>query len=139
MDIVNKFRSTVSSTVSTLSGVLPGNPVTREFEVTNHIASGGPGEISFNHFPICLPNVRLIVFLLSKTFYTGLLWKIYQGYKKSTKQEAAIFVFEKRHLEKFPRADRDVILETLKRGVAQLTRLRHPQILIVQHSMEESR
>lgn len=111
MDIVNKFRSTVSSTVSTLSGVLPGNPVTREFEVTNHIASAGP----------------------------GLLWKVYQGYKKSTKQEAAIFVFEKRHLEKFPRADRDVILETLKRGVAQLTRLRHPQILTVQHSMEESR
>ncbi|KAJ1520830.1 hypothetical protein ONE63_003921 [Megalurothrips usitatus] len=111
MDIVNKFRSTVSSTVSSLSGVLPGNPVTREFEVTNHIASAGP----------------------------GLLWKIYQGYKKSTKQEAAIFVFEKRHLERFPRADRDVILETLKRGVAQLTRLRHPQILTVQHSMEESR
>lgn len=43
MDLVNKFRSTVSSTVSTLSGVLPGNPVTREYEVTNHIASAGPG------------------------------------------------------------------------------------------------
>lgn len=111
MDIVNKFRSTVSSTVSSLSGVLPGNPVTREYEVTNHIASAGP----------------------------GLLWKIYQGYKKSTKQEAAIFVFEKRHLEKFPKAERDLILETLKRGIAQLTRLRHPQILTVQHSMEESR
>ncbi|KAK3928134.1 SCY1-like protein 2 [Frankliniella fusca] len=111
MDIVNKLRSTVSSTVSSLSGVLPGNPVTREYEVTNHVASAGP----------------------------GLLWKIYQGYKKSTKQEAAIFVFEKRHLEKFPKAERDLILETLKRGVAQLTRLRHPQILTVQHSMEESR
>ncbi|PSN52016.1 hypothetical protein C0J52_06121 [Blattella germanica] len=111
MDVINKFYSTVSSTVSQLSGVLPGNPVTREFEVTCHIASAGP----------------------------GLLWKIYQGYKKSTKQEAAIFVFEKRLLEKWPRGDREAMLETLRRGVSQLTRLRHPQVLIVQHPLEESR
>lgn len=44
MDVLNKFCSTVSSTVSQLSGVLPGNPVTREYEVTDHIASAGPGE-----------------------------------------------------------------------------------------------
>ncbi|KAJ4437518.1 hypothetical protein ANN_17663 [Periplaneta americana] len=31
------------------------------------------------------------------------------------------------------------MLETLRRGVSQLTRLRHPQILIVQHPLEESR
>ncbi|XP_069689462.1 SCY1-like protein 2 isoform X1 [Periplaneta americana] len=111
MDVLNKFCSTVSSTVSQLSGVLPGNPVTREFEATCHIASAGP----------------------------GLLWKIYRGYKKSTKQEAAIFVFEKRQLEKWPRGDREAMLETLRRGVSQLTRLRHPQILIVQHPLEESR
>ncbi|KAJ9582023.1 hypothetical protein L9F63_003606, partial [Diploptera punctata] len=111
MDVINKLYSTVSSTVSQLSGVLPGNPVTREFEATCHIASAGP----------------------------GLLWKIYRGYKKSTKQEAAIFVFEKRLLERWPRGDREAMLETLRRGVSQLTRLRHPQILIVQHPLEESR
>ena len=43
MDVINKLYSTVSSTVSQLSGVLPGNPVTREFEATCHIASAGPG------------------------------------------------------------------------------------------------
>ncbi|XP_014248964.1 SCY1-like protein 2 [Cimex lectularius] len=108
MDVLNKFCSTVSSTVSQLSGVLPGNPVTREYEVTNHIGSAGP----------------------------GLLWKIYSGYKKSTKQSASIFVFEKRQV--VPQ-DRDVLLETLKRGIGQLTKLRHPQILVVQHPLEESR
>lgn len=108
MDVINKFCSTVSSTVSQLSGVLPGNPVTREYEATSHIASAGP----------------------------GLLWKIYSGYKKSTKQPASIFVFEKRQV--VPQ-DREVLLETLKRGVAQLTKLRHPQILVVQHPLEESR
>lgn len=31
------------------------------------------------------------------------------------------------------------MLETLKRGVTQLTKIRHPQVLIVQHPLEESR
>lgn len=47
MDVINKLyssvSSSVSSTVSQLSGVLPGNPVTREFEAEVHIASAGPG------------------------------------------------------------------------------------------------
>lgn len=43
MDVFNKFYSSVSNTVSQLSGVLPGNPVTREFEATQFIASAGPG------------------------------------------------------------------------------------------------
>ncbi|XP_053988930.1 SCY1-like protein 2 [Hylaeus anthracinus] len=122
MDVLTKLRNTVSNTISNtvqntayglsqLSNVLPGNPVTREFEINAHIASAGP----------------------------ALLWKIYSGYKKSTKQEAAIFVFEKRVLDKYSKNDREVILETLKRGVAQITKLRHPQILTVQHSLEESR
>ncbi|EFN76018.1 SCY1-like protein 2 [Harpegnathos saltator] len=123
MDVLNKLRNTVSNTISNtvqntayglsqLSSVLPGNPVTREFEATAHVASAGP----------------------------GLLWKVYSGYKKSTKQEAAIFVFEKRILEKWSsKADRELVLETLKRGVTQLTKLRHPQILTVQHPLEESR
>ncbi len=48
---LNKIRSTISagvestvfSTVSTITNALPGNPVTRDFEVFEHIASGGPG------------------------------------------------------------------------------------------------
>ncbi|KAF9422708.1 hypothetical protein HW555_001702 [Spodoptera exigua] len=111
MEVFNKFYSSVSNTVSQLSGVLPGNPVTREFEATQFIASAGP----------------------------GLLWKIYKGYKKSTKQEASIFLFEKKHLERWSKQDRDIMLETLKRGIIQLTKLRHPQILTVQHGLEESR
>ncbi|XP_066581269.1 V-type proton ATPase catalytic subunit A-like [Prorops nasuta] len=123
MDVLTKLRNTVSNTISNtvqntayglsqLSNVLPGNPVTREFEAIAHIASAGP----------------------------GLLWKVYSGYKKSTRQEASIFVFEKRLLDKWPsKSDREAVLETLKRGVTQLTKLRHPQILTVQHPLEESR
>ncbi|XP_034829277.1 SCY1-like protein 2 [Maniola hyperantus] len=111
MEVFNKFYSSVSSTVSQLSGVLPGNPVTREFEATQYIASAGP----------------------------GLLWKVYKGYKKSTKQEASIFVFEKKQLDRWSKGDKDIMIDILKRGIVQLTKLKHPQILTVQHSLEESR
>lgn len=73
------------------------------------------------------------------TTISGLLWTVYEGYKKSTKQEASIFVFEKKQLDRWPRESRETILESMKRGVSQLTKLRHPQVLIVQHPLEESR
>ncbi|XP_060525011.1 SCY1-like protein 2 [Cylas formicarius] len=115
MDVFNKLYSQVSSsvsnTVSQLSGVLPGNPVTREYDCSTHIASAGP----------------------------GLMWKVYKGSKRSTKEEAAIFVFEKRQLEKWTKNEKDVILESLRRGIQQLTKIRHPQVLTVQHPLEESR
>lgn len=46
MEVINKLYSTVSSTVSQLSSVLPGNPVAKDFEVGEHIASAGPGTSS---------------------------------------------------------------------------------------------
>ena len=41
--VSSSVSSTVFSTISTVKDVLPGNPVTRDFEVGEHIASGGPG------------------------------------------------------------------------------------------------
>lgn len=62
MEVFNKLyssmSSSVSSTVSQLSGVLPGNPVTREFEASEHVASAGPG--MFNYSPAtCSANFHL--------------------------------------------------------------------------------
>ncbi|XP_077517976.1 SCY1-like protein 2 isoform X1 [Amblyomma americanum] len=107
MDVFNRLRTTVSN----LSTVLPGNPVTREYEIVKHVGSAGP----------------------------GLLWKVFQATKRSTKEEAAVFVLEKKLLDRYSKRDREHIIELLKQGVAQLTRLRHPSILTVQHPMEESR
>ena len=77
-------------------------------------------------------------------FLPGLCWKIYSGFKKSTKQRAAVFVLEKRTLDEklqhqCSRADRDALLDVYRKSISQLTRLRHPQILTVQHPLEESR
>ncbi|XP_014768329.1 SCY1-like protein 2 isoform X1 [Octopus bimaculoides] len=104
MDMFNKLKTVVSN-------ALPGNPLSRDFELLSQIASAGP----------------------------GLLWKVYNGVKRTTKQEVAIFVFEKRLLERYSKRDRDIITDVLKRGVSQLTRLRHPRILSVLHPLEESR
>jgi SCY1-like protein 2 len=51
MDMFNKLKSAVSS-------ALPGNPLSKDFEVYGQIGTAGP----------------------------GLLWKIYSGMKRTTKQ-----------------------------------------------------
>lgn len=50
----------------------------------------------------------------------------------------AVFVFDKTQL-KYTKDDRETILDILRRGVQQLTKIRHPRILTVQHPLEESR
>ncbi|XP_046552388.1 SCY1-like protein 2 isoform X3 [Haliotis rubra] len=104
MDMFNRLKSAVTN-------ALPGNPLSRDFDLYNQIASGGP----------------------------GMLWKIHGGMKKTTKQESSIFVFEKRSLERYSRRDREMILESLRKGVQQLTKLRHPKVLSVMEPLEESR
>jgi len=41
--------------------------------------------------------------------------------------------------EKIPKKERAAILDMLKRGPTQLVKLRHPQLLRVEHGMVESR
>uniref|UniRef100_A0A4W6E5N0 SCY1 like pseudokinase 2 n=1 Tax=Lates calcarifer TaxID=8187 RepID=A0A4W6E5N0_LATCA len=109
--MLNKLKSTVTKVTADVTSAVMGNPVTREFEVGRHIASGGP----------------------------GMCWRIYNGTKKSTKQEVAVFVFDKKMVDKYQKFEKDQIIDSLKRGVQQLTRLRHPRLLTVQHPLEESR
>ncbi|XP_027009740.1 SCY1-like protein 2 isoform X2 [Tachysurus fulvidraco] len=109
--MLNKLKNTVTKVTADVTSAVMGNPVTREFEVGRHIASGGP----------------------------GMCWRIYNGTKKSTKQEVAVFVFDKKIIDRYQKFEKDQIIDSLKRGVQQLTRLRHPRLLTVQHPLEESR
>ncbi|KAM4749546.1 SCY1-like protein 2 [Rhinophrynus dorsalis] len=109
--MLNKLKSTVTKVTADVTSAVMGNPVTREFDVGKHIASGG----------------------------NGLAWKIFNGIKKSTKQEVAVFVFDKKQIDRYQKYEKDQIIDSLKRGVQQLTRLRHPRLLTVQHPLEESR
>lgn len=109
--MLNKLKSTVTKVTADVTSAVMGNPVTREFEVGKHIASGGP----------------------------GMSWRIYNGTKKSTKQEVAVFVFDKKVIDRYQKFEKDQIIDSLKKGIQQLTRLRHPRLLTVQHPLEESR
>ena len=44
---------------------------------------------------------------------------------------AAFKLFEKKQIERWPRAEREAFPELLRRGISQLTRLRHPRLLTV--------
>ncbi|KAL3098010.1 hypothetical protein niasHT_027555 [Heterodera trifolii] len=115
MDYFQKIRSTVAAQVHSVaaqvSQALPGNPIFREYTIGTQIGSAGP----------------------------GLCWKIFSGTKNTTKKEVTIWLFEKRQTENWVPAKREEFPEILKRGVGQLTRLRHPRILTVERALEESR
>ena len=133
--VSSSVSSTVFSTISTVKDVLPGNPVTRDFEVGEHIASGGPGKIRLQFYRIIWVEMSSNFFnKVLKIYFSGLIWKIYSGVKKSTRQSAAVFVLEKRALDaQYPdKTDREAILDQCRKAVAQLTRLKHPQVLTVQ-------
>ena len=72
--------------------------------------------------------------IIVNIYFLGLIWKIYSGVKKSTRQSAAVFVLEKRALDAqySDKTDREAILDQCRKAVAQLTRLKHPQVLTVQ-------
>ncbi|KAH9518743.1 SCY1-like protein 2 [Bulinus truncatus] len=96
---------------SAVTSVIPGNPLARDFDIHAQVASTGP----------------------------GLLWKVFSAVKKSTKEEAAVFYFEKKNVDRFHKRDKELIIESLRKGVQQLTKLRHPRILSVIHPLEETR
>ncbi|KAL5960538.1 SCY1-like protein 2 [Taenia solium] len=102
--VINRLRNTVSS-------ALPGNQVSREFDLEEQVGSSGP----------------------------GLLWKLYSATKRSSKEAATVWIFEKKALDRFAKSEKEIIIEKLKLGVAALTRFRHPRILSVVHPLEESR
>lgn len=53
----------------------------------------------------------------------------------------AVFILEKkcRQIEKLPRKEREPFLEVLRQGPLQLSRLRHPRLLTIDHQLEESK
>jgi len=108
---MEKYQQTASSLFGSLKNAVLGNPVTREYQVGKQVASFGP----------------------------GLSWKVFEGKKKTTGQEVSVFVLEKKLIDSYDKRDREPILEVFRKGPQQLAKLRHPRLLTVQHTLEESR
>ncbi|XP_051175555.1 SCY1-like protein 2 isoform X2 [Leptopilina boulardi] len=94
----------------TAPNILESNPILNHFEIGKQSATAGPENV----------------------------WKILEGYRKSDGKEVSIFLFEKRSVEKLTKPKRkETITETLRAGVQNLERFRHPKILQVIHSAEQ--
>lgn len=63
---LNRIRSTVTSVAAQVSNALPGNPVTRDYEVLSQVGSAGP----------------------------ALSWKVYAAQKCSTKKVTILKQFK---------------------------------------------
>ncbi|KAI9874847.1 MAG: hypothetical protein M1830_009225, partial [Pleopsidium flavum] len=77
-------------------------------------------------------------------------WKIYDATKKTTGKAVSVFVFDRKFLEPHPRAlssrsgpsvkrAQEEVIERLKKEASSLARLRHPSILELAESVEETR
>ena len=97
-----------------------GNAVSNAFEIREQVASGGPGH----------------------------LWKVHDAARKSTGQKCSIFLFEKNYFESInplskpsaqSRNDQDRAVELLKKEASNLARLRHPSILELTESPDDSK
>lgn len=104
MDVLNRIKYQVTN-------VLPGNPITKDFEILNLSCVCGP----------------------------GFLWKVYDAKIRSSKQDASVWIFEKKLVDKMSRNTKEDVIQLAKKGVINLTKLRHPKILSVVHPLEESR
>ncbi|XP_058065791.1 SCY1-like protein 2 [Anopheles bellator] len=105
----SKFKS--SATSAPPQNSYDNNPITQYFEIGKQVACAGP----------------------------ELIWKIHEGFRKTDGKECSIFVFEKRTAEKLHKPKRkETVTEILRASVKQLERFRHPKILQIMHTVEES-
>ncbi|XP_017956241.1 SCY1-like protein 2 isoform X2 [Drosophila mojavensis] len=106
-----KFKSANVAASTSVQNVADGNPITQYFEIGKPVACAGP----------------------------ELVWRIHDGYRKSDNKECSIFIFEKKVAEKLHKPRRkETITELLKSSVKTLERFRHPRILQIYHTVEES-
>uniref|UniRef100_A0A1A9W3E7 Protein kinase domain-containing protein n=1 Tax=Glossina brevipalpis TaxID=37001 RepID=A0A1A9W3E7_9MUSC len=105
----SKFKSTNLPAAAT--NVADTNPIKQYFDIGKQIACAGP----------------------------ELVWKIHEAFNKSDGKECSVFIFEKRIAEKLHKPRRkETITELLKTSVKTLERFRHPKILKILHTVEES-
>ena len=50
-----------------------------------------------------------------------------------------MLLFEKKSIDNYDKKEKEIILEMFRKGPQQLAKLRHPRLLTVQQTLEESR
>lgn len=152
---VTKLRNTVSNVAyqvnSSVNTLIPGNPVHRDYEILQtRCTYGCPGFIWHAHDAIKRDSASIKASLKDAIGKSSII-PVSESSSNLTaipsthptndeKQLYTVFLFDKSQLDSISnKAQRDICLDFIKKGVTQLTRLRHPSILTVDHPLEESR
>ena len=149
---VSKLRQTVSSVAyqvnSSVNTIIPGNAIHREYETLKlRCTHGSPGFV-WSVYDAVKRDSASIKASLKDAIGPNLLpansgTRIQESAGEASKMDRqlySVFVFDKSQIDALAnKGEREAALEHLKKGVTQLTRLRHPAILTVHHPLEESR
>lgn len=163
---VNKLRQTVSQVAhqvnNSVNTIIPGNLIHREYEILKlRCHHGCPKFVWSVHDAIKRDSLSIKASLkdaMGPLPLTNISEKEpvqvpseaitkngsddtnIENNRNSNKQLYSVFVFDKKQLDCISnKNEREAALDHIKRAVYQLTRLRHPSILIVHHPLEESR
>lgn len=147
---VNRLRKTVSDVAyqvnSSVNTLIPGNLIHREYQTLKLRCNHGPPGLSWNVYDAVKRDSSSIKASLKDAIGPSIPASSQisvpnqQDPANDEKQLYSVFVFDKSQLDKITnKAERETALELIKKGVTQLTRLRHPAILTVHHPLEESR
>lgn len=145
---VSKLRNTVSNVAyqvnTSVNTIIPGNPIHRDYETLKlRCTHGSPGFVWSVYDAIKRDSASIKASLkdaIGPSLSTnGTHIQDQTNDNTDEKKLYSVFAFDKSQLDSLSRAEKEVALEHIKRGVTQLTRLRHPSILVVHHALEESR
>uniref|UniRef100_A0A6G1SQP9 SCY1-like protein 2 n=1 Tax=Aceria tosichella TaxID=561515 RepID=A0A6G1SQP9_9ACAR len=148
---VSKLRSTVSQVAyqvnTSVNTIIPGNLIHREYETLRFRCTYGSPGLVWSVFDAVRRDSASIKASLKDAIGTNLipnqansdLAEDNEHQSANDRKLYSVFLFDKNQLDNVPRSDREAVLEHIKKGVTQLTRLRHPAILTVHHPLEESR
>lgn len=148
---VSKLRNTVSQVAyqvnTSVNTIIPGNLIHREYETLRlRCTHGCPGFVWSVYDAVKRDSASLKASLkdaigpnlIPSQLNSQASGQIEEG-PNADRKLYSVFVFDKSQIDSLSRADREHALDFIKKGVTQLTRLRHPAILTVHHPLEESR
>lgn len=150
---VNRLRNTVSQVAyqvnTSVNTIIPGNLIHREYETIKFRCNHGcPGFVwsVYDAFKRDSASIKASLKdaigpnLIPSQLGTQTAGQVDSVNENVDRKLYSVFVFDKSQLDSLPsKADKEAALEHFKKGVTQLTRLRHPAILTVHHPLEESR
>lgn len=146
---VSRLRKTVSDVAyqvnSSVNTLIPGNAIHREYQTLKLRCNHGCPGLLWNIYDAVKRDSSSIKASLKDAIGPSIpvssqINAQNQDATNDEKQLYSVFIFDKSQLDSLAnKSEKEAALDHIKKGITQLTRLRHPAILTVHHPLEESR